>query len=177
MFRVKESIHVNAPRDRVFLLSTSIVLVQQILGMKPVSGKTSGLVVDGDQLLWRGWKFGLPALHETLITRYERPGFFQDTMGRGYFKHFQHDHSFEEVDGQTLLVDTVRFSMPFGIAGRLAGKLLVVPHVAGLMQRRFELLKRTAEGSDWERYVQGAPSAAAHDRTAATVSGIQNAQR
>ena len=177
MFRVKESIHVNAPRDRVFLLSTSIVLVQQILGMKPVSGKTSGLVVDGDQLLWRGWKFGIPALHETLITRYERPGFFQDTMGRGYFKHFQHDHTFEEVDGQTLLVDTVRFSMPFGIAGRLAGKLLVVPHVAGLMQRRFELLKRTAEGSDWERYVQGAPSAAAHDRTAATVSGIQNAQR
>ncbi len=158
MFRVKESIHVNAPRDRVFLLSTSIALVQQILGMKPVLGKTSGLVVDGDQLLWRGWKFGLPALHETFITGYERPRFFQDTMGRGYFKHFQHDHTFEEVDGHTLLVDTVRFSMPFGPAGRLVGKLLVGPYVAELMKRRFELLKRTAEGSDWERYLEGAPS-------------------
>ena len=157
MFRVKESIHVHAPRDRVFLLSTSIALVQQILGMKPVSGKTSGLVVESDQLLWRGWKFGLPALHETFITRYERPQFFQDTMGRGYFKRFQHDHSFEEVDGHTLLVDTVRFSLPFGPAGHMAGKLLVVPHVAGLMKRRFDLLKRTAEGSDWERYVQDAP--------------------
>ncbi len=177
MFRVKESIHVNAPRDRVFLLSTSIALVQQILSMKPVSGKTSGLVVDGDQLLWRGWKFGLPALHETLITGYERPRFFQDTMGRGYFKHFQHDHTFEEVDGHTLLVDTVRFSMPFGPAGRLVGKLLVGPYVAGLMKRRFELLKRIAEGSGWERYVQGAAPAIAPGPSAAVISSIQNAQR
>lgn len=153
MFRVKDSIHVNAPRDRVFLLSTSIPLVQQILGMKPISGKTSGLVTDGDQLLWRGWKFGLPALHETFITRYERPQFFQDTMGRGMFKHFQHDHTFEEVDGQTLLVDTVRFSLPFGPAGHLAGNLLVVPHVVGLLKRRFALLKRTAEGPDWQHYL------------------------
>ena len=133
--------------------------------MKPVSGKITGLVVDGDQLLWRGWKFGLPALHETLITRYERPCFFQDTMGRGYFKHFQHDHSLEEVDGQTLLVDVVRFSLPFGPAGRLAGKLLIMPYVAQLMKRRFALLKRTAEGSDWERYLSGGPLAALPERT------------
>ena len=173
MFRVKESIHVNAPRDRVFLLSTSIALVQQILGMKPVSGKTSGLAVEGDRLLWRGWKFGLPALHETLITRYERPSFFQDTMGRGYFKHFQHDHSFEEVDGHTLLVDTVRFSLPVGPAGRLAGNLLVVPHVAQLLKRRFALLKRTAEGPDWEHYLLGSQAPTAPSHTTATLSRIQ----
>ncbi len=155
MFQVKESIHVRAPRDRVFLLSTSIALVQEILGMRPVSGKITGLVVDGDQLLWRGWKFGLPARHETLITRYERPCFFQDTMGRGYFKHFQHDHSLEESDGQTVLADTVRFSLPFGVAGRLVGKVLIKPYIARLMRRRFALLKRTAEGSDWARYLPG----------------------
>ena len=175
MFRVKESIHILAPRDRVFLLSTSIPLVQQILGMKPVSGKTSGLVVEGDQLLWRGWKFGLPALHETFITRYERPHFFQDTMGRGYFKHFQHDHLFEEVDGHTLLVDTVRFSLPFGLAGRLAGNLLVVPHVVRLMKRRFALLKRTAEGPDWSRYLDGASSPGPAHPTTVASSSIQGA--
>ena len=177
MFRVKDSIHVNAPRDRVFLLSTSIALVQQILGMKPVSGKVSGLVVDGDRLLWRGWKFGIPARHETLITSYERPRFFQDTMGRGNFKFFQHDHSFEEVDGHTLLVDTVRFSLPFGPAGRLVGRLLIAPYVAALVKRRFALLKRTAEGSDWERYLAGAQTETASNRTATPPRGIQNAQR
>lgn len=40
MFRVKESMHVHAPIDRCFLLSTSVALVQKILGMKPVNGRT-----------------------------------------------------------------------------------------------------------------------------------------
>ncbi len=155
MFRLKESTHINAPVDRCFLLSTSIPLVQQILGMKPVSGKTTGLVGMSDQVVWRGWKFGLPAIHETLITAYDRPRFFQDTMGRGRFRHFQHDHQFEAIDGRTLLVDVVRFSMPFGPAGRLIGKHIVVPHVLNLMLRRFALLKRIAEGPEWERYLDG----------------------
>ena len=157
MFRLKESIHINAPADRCFLLSTSIPLVEQILGMKPVSGKTTGLVGMGDRLLWRGWKCGLPALHETLITAYDRPNFFQDTMGRGRFRFFQHDHRFEAVDGYTLLLDVVRFSLPLGPLGHEVGKRIVVPHVLGLMQQRFALLKRIAESDDWERYLAPAP--------------------
>ena len=156
MFRVKETLHVQAPADRCFLLSTSIELVQRTIGLRPVEGKTSGLIRMGDQLVWRGWKFGLPAMHETLITGYERPGFFQDTMGRGRFAFFQHDHHFEEVDGHTLLRDIVKFSLPFGPAGHAVGKHIVVPHVLGLMQERFQLIKRLAEGNDWERYVSAA---------------------
>ena len=156
MFRLKESIHVNAPIDRCFLLSTNIALVQKTIGLTPVSGKTSGLIVGDDQLVWRGWKFGLPAMHETLITGYERPKFFQDTMGRGRFKRFQHDHHFEWIDGQTVMWDIVRFSLPFGVLGRTVAKAVVVPHVLKLMLQRFELLKRIAEGADWEQYVAGA---------------------
>jgi ligand-binding SRPBCC domain-containing protein len=153
MFRLKESIHVSAPMDRCFLLSTSIELVERTIALKPVEGKTSGLVVGGDQLVWRGWKFGLPAMHETLITAYERPKYFQDTMGRGRFRFFQHDHHFERIDGQTVMWDVVRFSMPLGPVGRWIGRMIVVPHVLRLMRQRMELLRRIAEGSDWERYV------------------------
>ena len=162
MFRLKESIHVNAPIDRCFLLSTSIALVEQTIGLKPIRGKTSGLIVGGDRLVWGGWKFGIPARHETLITGYDRPTFFQDSMGRGYFETFQHDHRFQEVDGYTLLIDVVRFALPFGPAGKLVGKHIVVPHVLGLMLQRFRLLKRIAEGPDWERYLEGAAAPAAH---------------
>ena len=154
MFRVKESMHVNAPADRCFLLSTNIGLVQKIIGLKPVEGKTTGLVVGGDQLVWRGWKFGLPAMHETLITGFDRPAFFQDTMGRGRFASFQHDHHFQEVGGCTLLRDIVRFSLPLGFPGHLVGKYIVVPHVLQLMQQRFQLLKRIAEGPDWQQYAE-----------------------
>ena len=159
MFRLKESIHVNAPIDRCFLLSTSIALVEQTLNLKPVAGKTRGLIVYGDQLLWRGWKFGLPAWHETLISRYDRPHFFQDTMGRGMFRHFQHDHRFEDIDGRTLMIDIVRFSMPLGPVGRAMGKHILVPHILDTMQKRFQLLKRIAEGSEWERYIDIAEQA------------------
>jgi ligand-binding SRPBCC domain-containing protein len=153
LFRLKESVHVNAPIERCFLLSTSIELVRQTLHMNPVAGKTSGLIGDNDQLLWRGWKFGIPAMHETLITGYTRPTFFQDTMGRGYFRHFQHDHHFHFIDGQTTMWDIVRFSLPFGIAGQLVGKKIVVPHVLALMESRFALIKRLAESGDWQHYI------------------------
>jgi ligand-binding SRPBCC domain-containing protein len=157
MFRLKESIHVNAPVERCFLLATSIALVEQTLAMRPVAGgagyKTTGLIVGGDRVKWRGWKFGLPAMHESLITGYERPSFFQDSMARGYFKSFQHDHQFEEVDGYTLMIDVVRFSLPLGPLGKVVARTVVVPHVLGLLTERFRLLKRIAEGPDWERYI------------------------
>ena len=59
MFHLKESTHIHAPIDRCFLLSTSIALVEQTIGLKPVEGKTSGLIEMGDRLVWLGWKFGL----------------------------------------------------------------------------------------------------------------------
>ena len=153
MFRLKESIHVNAPLDRCFLLSTSVPLVQKILGMKPVEGNTTGLVVAGDRIVWRGWKFGVPAMHESLISSYQRPTFFQDTMGQGQFSYFQHDHHFEFVGGQTVMWDVVRFSMPLGAVGRAFGKYVLVPHVLKLLCKRLELLKRVAESKDWEHYI------------------------
>ena len=161
MYRLKESIHVNAPVDRCFLLSTSIEIVQQTLRMTPVSGQTSGLIVHGSRLMWHGWKFGMPVKHETLITGYNRPIFFQDTMVRGMFHEFQHDHRFEDIDGRTLLVDVVRFSLPLGPIGKVVAKRVVIPHILQTMVKRFELLKRLAEGDDWERYLVHAPDAAA----------------
>ena len=153
MFVIKDTIHINAPIDRVFLLSTSVELVAQTLQMQPVKGKTSGLIVDGDRLEWRGWKFGLPQRHETLITAYDRPTFFQDTMASGRFAFFQHDHHFSVLDGHVLLSDIVRFRMPFGPLGRLVGKYILVPHVRDLVVRRFELLKRLAETDQGRQYL------------------------
>ena len=172
MFRVKESTHINAPIDRCFLLSTSIDLVRETIGLRPVSGKTSGLIRHGDQLIWRGWKFGLPAMHETLITAYDRPTFFQDTMGRGRFRSFQHDHHFQEVGGQTLLWDVVRFSLPFAAPGRLVGKAILVPHVLRLMAARFELIKRLAEGEGWRQYVSNSGADPVHAMAAPVTDGV-----
>jgi ligand-binding SRPBCC domain-containing protein len=158
LFTISDSIHIHAPIERCFLLSTSLELVEQVLEMRPVEGdsrKTAGLMVEGDRIEWRGWAFGLPQVHENLITRYERPCFFQDTMARGRFRQFQHDHLFTEIDGHTLLVDKLRFSLPLGRPGRMAARYLVVPHMTELLRRRMSLLKRVAESHEWRRYLGG----------------------
>ena len=156
MFTVSDSIHIHAPIERCFLLSTSIELVEQVLEMRPVEGrfrKTAGLVVEGDRIEWRGWVFGLPQVHESLITRYERPAFFQDAMARGRFKRFQHDHRFTEIDGHTLVVDKVKFSLPFGGPGKVVARWVMVPHIAALLRRRVIRLKHVAESTEWKRYL------------------------
>jgi ligand-binding SRPBCC domain-containing protein len=153
VYVVSDTIHINAPIERCFLLSTSIDLVGRTLKMRPVHGKRTGLITGEDKIVWFGWKFGLPHLHETLITAYDQPHFFQDTMGRGRFKRFQHDHSFTEIDGHTLLLDRVRFSLPFGPAGKIVARKVMVPHIAELMRLRFQLLKRVAETDEWREYL------------------------
>ncbi|WP_263382909.1 SRPBCC family protein [Granulicella arctica] len=153
MYIVKDSVHINAPIERVFLLSTNIELVRQTLGMRPVAGRTTGLVVAGDTVKWRGWKFGLPQMHTSVISGYEAPTFFQDTQLRGRFARFQHDHHLEWVDGYTLAYDKVKFSLPFGALGKLVARKIMVPHIAGLLANRFALLKHLAEGEGWREYL------------------------
>jgi ligand-binding SRPBCC domain-containing protein len=154
MFTISDSIFIKAPIERCFLLSTNIELVGQSLGMKPIEGKTSGMIEADDKLLWAGWKFGLPQMHESVVTRYERPAFFQDTMARGRFKRYQHDHYFYEMDERTVLNDKIRFTMPLGFVGRLVGQFVLVPYLSRKLRRRLTLLRKVAENrKEWLKYL------------------------
>ena len=153
MFTISDSIYINAPIDRCFLLSTNVELVGRTLGMKPLEGKTSGLLVADDRLLWAGWKFGMPQMHESLITQYERPNFFQDSMGRGRFKRYQHDHYFYVMDERTVLNDKIRFTLPLSWAGRIVARAILVPYISRVLRRRMKLLKKIAESQEWRKYL------------------------
>jgi ligand-binding SRPBCC domain-containing protein len=154
MFTISDSIFINAPIERCFLLSTDIELVGRTLGMKPIEGKTSGRLVANDKLLWAGWKFGLPQMHESVVSQYQPPGFFQDTMARGRFKRYQHDHYFYEMDERTVLNDKIRFTMPLGFVGRLVGHAVLVPYLSRKLRRRLVTLKRVAESNkEWRKYL------------------------
>jgi ligand-binding SRPBCC domain-containing protein len=160
IFTISDTVYVSAPIERCFLLSTNVELVGKAIGMKPIEGKTSGLVVQNDRLLWAGWKFGFPHMHESHITRYEPPHFFQDTMIRGRFKKYQHDHHFYEMDERTVLNDKIRFTMPFGILGRMVAQFVMVPYLSRRLRRRLRFLKRVAENKkEWSKYVPKEPSA------------------
>jgi len=165
---------IHAPMERVFALSTRVELVRETLGMKLVGGVTQGHIEAGSRVVWRGWKFGLPTEHHTLITRFEPPhehflrvdhhvvkkeAFFQDTQERGRFAFFQHDHWLEEEVSTaggaafTVLHDEVRFALPFGVLGRVAAKWLLAPHIRKLAAQRFARIKELAEGEGWREWV------------------------
>lgn len=157
MFILEASTHIAAPLERVFQLSCSLEIVERELGMHPVaspdSTRTQGLVIGGDRIRWEGWQLGFWNYHVSLISAYRPYDFFQDSMVAGRFRFFQHDHSFAAAGDQVLLKDTIRFSLPWGWAGRLAGRYIVAPHIARLLRRRFALLKRIAESGEWCDYL------------------------
>ena len=158
MYTVSETLHVNAPLDRCFLLGTSIKLVNLTLKMHALERDETGLLQPNDQLIWHGWKFGFPQMHETRVTAYDRPHYFQDSMGRGRFKRYQHEHTFTEIDGHTLLHDKIRFSLPLGLVGDMVAKTFVVPYIAGMLHRHLLLLKRVAETEEWRKYLPAEPA-------------------
>lgn len=154
VFTLTAAATVQAPIGRVFDLTCCIALVREELGMKPVQGRSSGLVQAGDTVRWEGWQLGLPQFHVTLISGFQRPEFMQDTMLDGRFKTFQHDHHLRSVnDDTTELHDELRFSLPFGVAGYAVARWIMVPHIQRLLASRFARLKRISESDDWRRYL------------------------
>jgi len=146
---------VHAPIERCFALSTHLAVVEMTLAMRPVRGRLTGAVSGGDRVRWRGWKWGLPHVHESLIEAFNPPELFRDRMTTGRFASFEHDHELKrQLDGSVLLRDEVRFSMRWGAAGLMVGRSIVLPHIRKLMRERFALIKRLAESEEWRGYVE-----------------------
>jgi ligand-binding SRPBCC domain-containing protein len=164
---ITESIVIHAPIARCFTLSTRIELVKETLGMNLVADPapdyvSSGHIVAHSRVHWRGWKFGLPTHHHTLITGYAEPhldpsgeltAWFQDSQASGRFAFFQHDHFFRESNDITTLSDEIRFTLPFGPLGRLAASLILAPHILRLARQRFTRIQSLAEGEGWRAWV------------------------
>jgi len=83
--------------------------------------------------------------------------FFQDTMGRGRFKRFQHDHHLFYIDGRTVLNDKIRFTLPLSWAGRIVARTILVPYISRVLRRRMKLLKKVAESQEWRQYLPEEP--------------------
>jgi len=155
MFSLRHGLLIHAPIQRCFALSTHLAVVERELGMHPVEGRAGGLVTAGDTVRWEGLQLGFANYHVSLIEpdTWDPPHFFQDRMIDGRFRSFEHDHCFIDATTGTFLDDCIRFTTPLGWAGELAGRMVLVPHILGLMRRRFALLKRLAETEEWREYL------------------------
>ena len=145
---------VRAPIERCFALSTHLAVVEMTLGMRPVGGRIEGFVAGGDRVRWRGWKWGVRHIHESLIEAFDPPFFFRDRMEAGRFAEFEHDHRLTTGNhGLVVLQDELRFRMKWGAAGVAIARGIVLPHIRKLIRKRLALLKHLAESEEWRLYL------------------------
>jgi ligand-binding SRPBCC domain-containing protein len=112
---------------------------------KAIGGRTSGLIELGEEVTWRGRHFGVYQTFTSKITAFDRPRYFQDTMQRGAFESFVHDHYFTTLRGGTAMRDVVMFAAPLGILGRLVERVVLRRYVERLLMARAAAIKQSLE--------------------------------
>jgi ligand-binding SRPBCC domain-containing protein len=114
-------------------------------GERAVAGRTSGLIEYGEQVTWEAKHFGVRQQFTSKITGYSRPVYFQDSMVRGAFKSFVHDHYFEHDSGITTMRDVLTFQSPLGIIGKLVDKMIMSRYLFNLLESRNQSIKVAVE--------------------------------
>ncbi|MFL6514039.1 MAG: SRPBCC family protein [Chthoniobacterales bacterium] len=150
---------VNAPMQRVFDLSRSVDLHTASTAKsreRAVAGVTSGLMSLGQEVTWCARHFGVWQRLTSRITVFDPPVHFRDSLVRGAFRRFDHDHFFIQRGEITLMRDVFDFESPLGVFGRIADFFFVTGYMRRLLVTRNALIKQTAESDQWKRYLGNA---------------------
>jgi ligand-binding SRPBCC domain-containing protein len=137
--------HIHAPVEVCFDAARDLDLHLDSMkhtGETAVGGRTSGLIELGEEVTWRARHLGIVQHFTSRITGFDRPRFFQDTMQRGAFRSFVHDHLFEPVSDGTRMTDVLRFEAPLGILGRIAETLVLRRYLERLLTARAATIAR-----------------------------------
>ena len=110
-----------------------------------VAGRRSGLIELGEEVTWCATHFGVRQRFTSKITAFQRPRYFQDTMQRGAFKSFVHDHIFTADAEGTTMSDVLTFSAPLGLLGRVAERLVLRRYLHQFLTNRAAAIKAFLE--------------------------------
>ncbi len=148
---------INAPIKRVFDLARCIDLHTESLSdskEKAVAGKTKGLINKDETVTWEAIHFGIKQKLTSKITVFEPPRRFRDSMVKGAFRRFDHDHFFEMKDSQTIMKDVFDYDSPLGFLGNIADALFLENYMTKLLESRNAMIKTVAESDDWKKYIK-----------------------
>jgi ligand-binding SRPBCC domain-containing protein len=154
--RIELSLYVAAPPERCFDLSRSIELHTRSTastGERAIGGVTRGLIGYGEEVTWRARHLGVWQTLTSRISAYDRPRHFRDSLVRGAFRRFDHDHFFEPEGEGTRMREVFDFSAPGGPLGRLAEWLLLTRYLRRFLAERSEAIRRAAESKQWRDYL------------------------
>src|SRR5262245_20430073 len=96
---------------------------------RAIAGVTTGLIGEGQEVTWSARHFGIRQELTSRITAFDPPHHFRDSLVRGAFARFDHDHYFEPHDGGTRMIDVFDYSAPLGLLGKLAELLVLTRYM------------------------------------------------
>ncbi|MEO8877899.1 MAG: SRPBCC family protein [Polyangiaceae bacterium] len=85
--------------------------------------------------------FGVPMKWRTLIDVWEPEARFVDLQLRGPYTLWRHTHTFEEVEGGTLVRDHVEYTLPLGPLGSIAHAVFVRKQLKTIFDFRAETMR------------------------------------
>jgi ligand-binding SRPBCC domain-containing protein len=84
--------------------------------------------------------FGFRVRWTSIITTYIPPVKFVDEQLKGPYSFWHHTHMFYERNGGTLIVDEVRYAIPFGLIGEISRRLFVRRQLDKIFSYRAEII-------------------------------------
>lgn len=141
-YRLTTELLVEEPRGQVFEFFADAFQLETITPPwlhfsvqtpRPIEMRT-GALIDYKLRL-----HGLPIRWRSKISNWEPPFQFVDQQERGPYRYWHHLHTFEEVDGGTLVCDIVNYAVPLGF---ITHPLLVRRDLTKIFTYRRETLGR-----------------------------------
>ncbi|MEE8335170.1 MAG: SRPBCC family protein [Candidatus Neomarinimicrobiota bacterium] len=157
MSLIENKFKINATLEQAFDLSRSIdfhMFSQSDHKEVAINGITSGLINLGEEVTWRAKHFGVSQLLTARITMFDRPNHFRDTMVRGAFKWFEHDHYFQTSGDKILVIDRFEYESPYSIFGKIFDVIALKRHMQDFFWNRNMLLKEVLEDGRWKEFIK-----------------------
>lgn len=144
---------IAAPPQVVFDLNRHIGLHQLALqryGEEAIRGVCSGLIGPNQSVTWKGRHLGRTRLRTVTITAFEAPRHLEITQTQGCFRYMQQQLYCKPVQNGTLLIEDVYVEYPYGIPGRLLGRLYLNRYLCRLLEERHACIRNHAETAKWK---------------------------
>lgn len=91
---------------------------------------------------------GIPLRWTSEISDFESGRYFTDTMIEGPYNRWEHIHTFETIDGHTVMGDQVYYELPYGWLGTMAHTLFVKRDLKHIFRHRARVLRDRFGGLD-----------------------------
>ncbi len=149
MVIVKTEILIDVPVETCFDLARDMTLHTQTVWKhtkeQAVRGTVEGKIGQGEIVTFQATHFLIRQELTSKVTDYQKSHYFADVMVKGAFKSLRHEHAFVDVQGKTLMKDTLIFEAPFGFIGWIAERVVLKWYMRSFLEHRNRQLKKYAE--------------------------------